>query len=561
MNKKVSAPAVLIATGVLVALALLVASRAPLIADEPQFVDVAASLAAQAKPLGYSGSRWNVVLTHPTLYHSLVAIPVAVGGKMRQPARVVGIVAFLATAFLVYRTARAATGERWAGPVAAVLYLLHPFAFQSALLVEIDTGILPLAAALIAYYLGRIGFNLREGRWLPLGLLFGVALAAKLTTPALMVFALALFLFIRGRFNQLPYVALAAAAGGGFFALYFFPFTLLRDLPWQEPFLHSFTKAGATFAMGALTGRAVKVVLWFGIPFVLALAWALVSRARRSFRSGEDAAPVTDFALLTTWLLIVFYLFVGGEGYGFPKYHAPALPLAALALGATFGPQLGRESKVTVLVILGAALAYYVVFVRDPLYWPYMAREYAEVWMATYGEVRRAVVWAGLSVILPVIVTLATIKPRGWGVAFLLLAAASGPALIAWQVATPYNHRYNYGEQGFGTAARLAARVPEQLTIVVPVDVAFAEGYRHPHVAVEDALRSPGRFRAMLRRPDVAVVVLRDSYFLHDAYRPALEDDAAIKELETNFLLSRRGSFTVAVRKPPAQPESQPARR
>ena len=50
----------------------------PLFTDEPQFVDVAESIATTGKPMGYSGSTWKPILSHPTLYHSVLAIPVGI---------------------------------------------------------------------------------------------------------------------------------------------------------------------------------------------------------------------------------------------------------------------------------------------------------------------------------------------------------------------------------------------------------------------------------------------------------------------------------------------------
>ena len=118
----------------------------PLVADEPQFVDVAYSLSRVAEPMGFSGSEWNPVLSHPLLYHSLVAVPVGLAGKVPWAGRLVGVLCFYAAGVVLWQVARRATGERWGPFVAVLLYALHPLAVQSALLVEIDTAVLPLLA-------------------------------------------------------------------------------------------------------------------------------------------------------------------------------------------------------------------------------------------------------------------------------------------------------------------------------------------------------------------------------------------------------------------------------
>jgi hypothetical protein len=133
--------------------------------------------------------------------------------------------------------------------------------------------------------------------------------------------------------------------------------------------------------------------------------------------------------------------------------------------------------------------------------------------------------------------------------AFVLLAAAAGPALNVWHARADYEHRYNYGERGLLEAAAALRAVPEDMNLVVPVDVAFAERYAHPHVAVEDVLTDGEAFRTSVRDRYTGAVVLRDAYFIHDAYRYVLEDEEAVTVLETLYDIGRFGSFTVALRK------------
>ncbi len=52
-----------------------------------------------------------------------------------------------------------------------------------------------------------------------------------------------------------------------------------------------------------------------------------------------------------------------------------------------------------------------------------------------------------------------------------------------------------------------------------------------------------------MRDRHTGAVVLRDSYYIHDPYRGALEYQKAITILENMYDIKRRGSFTVALRK------------
>jgi hypothetical protein len=455
---------------------------------------------------------------------------------------------FYAAGVILWVVTRRVTGERRGPFLAVLLYGLHPLAVQAALMVEIDTALLPLAAITLVWYLARRDFDLGRGGWVGLGLLIGVSLMAKLTTPPLLIAALAVYYLAARRPRQLPYVLAAFGAGAVLFAAYFLPYAALKGLPVLEPFEHSLRRAAAPGgAFGPLVAkRAVKIALWLGLPFLVTFFVAAWHGVRRRL---EDAPAAAAYAAVAALVLLFFYLFVGGDGYGFVKYHAPLVPLAALALGAAFGPAFAGESKRTVLFLGALAFLYYLLVVRDPLYWPYVAREVKEVLQAPPGDVNKALALTGAFVILPLVAFVIMTRRGGRVMSFVLLAAAAGPALDVWQGRADYEHRYNYGERGLTEAAAALRAVPERATVVVPVDVAFAEGYAHPHVAVEDALKDDRTFRAWVLEPRTGAVVLRDAYFVHDGYRKALEDERTLTALDTLYDVDRRGSFTVALRK------------
>lgn len=527
---------------------LLLQINQPLVADEPQFVDVASSLARTARPMGFSGSSWNAVLSHPLLYHSLVAVPVGLAGKVPWAGRLVGVLCFYAAGVVLWLVTRRVTGERWGPFLAVLLYGLHPLAVQSALLVEIDTAVLPLIAVALVWYLARRDFDLGRGGWVGLGLLLGVSLMAKLTTPSLLVGALAVYYVVARRPRRLAYLAAAFGLGVVAFAAYYLPYCAVKGLPLLEPFKHSFGRAAASGgAFGVLIlKRGLKLVLWLGLPFLVAF---FIASARDIRRRLEGAGQAAAYAAVASLVILLFYLFVGGDGYGFVKYHAPLVPLAALVMGAAFGPAFAGESKRTVLFLGALAFVYYLLVVRDPLYWPYIAREAKEVLLAPYGDVNRALALTAAFAILPLIAFVIMTRRGGRAMAFVVLAAAAGPALDVWHARVDYEHRYNYGERGLTAVASALRGVPKHMNLVVPVDVAFADRYAHPHVAVEDVLGDGEEFRSWVRDRYTGAVVLRDAYFIHDAYKAALEDRKAKAILEGMYDIGRYGSFTVALRK------------
>lgn len=520
----------------------------PLVADEPQFVDVAYSLSRSAEPMGFSGSAWNAVLSHPLLYHSLVAVPVGLAGKVPWAGRLVGVLCFYAAGVVLWLVTRRVTGERWGPFLAVLLYGLHPLAVQSALLVEIDTAVLPLLAVALVWYLARRDFDLGGAGWAGLGLLVGVSLMAKLTTPPLLVGALAVYYVAARRPRRLVPLAAAFVLGLVAFAAYYLPYCAVKGLPMLEPFKHSFGRAAAPDgAFGALIlKRGLKLGLWLGLPFVVTFFIASARNIRRRIEGREQAAA---YAAVAALVILLFYLLVGGDGYGFVKYHAPLVPLAALVAGAAFGPAFAGESRRTVLFLGALAFVYYLLAARDPLYWPYVAREAKEVLLAPPGDVNRALALTAAFIVVPLIAFVIMTRRGGRAMAFVILAAAAGPALDVWHARVDYEHRYNYGERGLAEAASSLEAVPEYMNIVVPVDVAFAGRYAHPHVAVEDVLADREEFRSWVRDRYTGAVVLRDAYFIHDAYKAAVEDRWAKAALEAMYDISRHGSFTVALRK------------
>lgn len=305
-----------------------------------------------------------------------------------------------------------------------------------------------------------------------------------------------------------------------------------------------------------LLKRTLRVGLWLGAPLLAAAAILFVARVRKRFR-GDEGENAVGFALLAAAVVGVFYLFVGGDGYGFVKYHSPVVPLLALALGAALGPALARESKPVIFILGAAALAYYLYAVRDPLWWPYQSNEALEVRLMPPGEVTKALVLTAAFLLFPLPAILLITKKGGRTLAYVILALASSLALDAWHARADYSHRYNYGERGLAAAADALKAVPAGEKVIVPIDVAYYDGYRHPHGATEDYLRSPAAFKTLIEKGPAHVIVVRDSYYLNAPYRAALTDEMTYITWSDTFSIKRYGSFTVSRRRPPPPPEEE----
>ncbi len=520
----------------------------PLVTDEPQFVDVAASIASSGKPMGYSGTEWNPVLTHPTLYHSLLAIPVGLFGETPAAGRSVGIICYFITGLLVFLTVARISVGRWSPHIALALYMLHPLAVNGALLVDIDNSLLVLASTLMVYLLARIDFQLNPKRALLFGLLFGVFLLSKLTTPPLLLVSLALYYVLIRDYRKIGYVALIGVVGAAVFAAVYFPYTLLMDLPWQQPFTHSVERAleaggGAPFYI-MLAKRLIRLALWTMPPTLIAAA--LVFWVRRKEWFGGRLTP-GDFALLTGVIVFIFYLFVGGEAYGFPKYHVPVIPLFAIAIGAQFGFKLSKEKPFSIAFVLGLALLYYVFAVRDPLYYPFMFGELMLRGVTESALIKTIALNAGLSLV-PLVLFPFVARKGGRSMVFVLLVITAGVSLIGNQLYRDYSHRYNYGEEGLERAIETVHSLPEDAIVVIPIDVAFGEGYKHEHYATADLLSDRDELVAVARRDDTRCIVFRDSYYLNEPWKLTFEDPGLNAELDNYYNKIRMGSFTIYLR-------------
>ena len=521
----------------------------PLVTDEPQFVDVAASITATGKPLGYSHGVLKPILSHPTLYHTLLAVPVSIWGKAPAAGRSVGIVCFAGAALLVFLTVRRLTANRWPPVLALALFALHPLAVNSALLVEIDTTLLVLFAALFFYWLVRLDFQLNLKRSLLLGAFFGVCLLAKLTTPPLFLLALAVYYAVNRDWTNLKWVPLVAVVGAAVFAAVYFPYALALGLPWYKPFVHPFARAsdvaGASYLV-TLGKRAVRITLWVGLPLILAWGAAVWARRRDWFGGRLSAA---DYAAILGVMLFVGYWLVGGDGYGFVKYHAPLVPLLAVFLAVHFGPAVARERAKSLVFILGLAFAFYLLAARDSLYYPYVARELIDVRGASPAGVRNALLLTAGTCLFPV-VSFGLIARRGRrALVVLLVGLAAGPALLANQLYGSYSHRYNYGEVGLEDAIRTVSSYPEDVEMVIPLDVAFGDGYKHPHKTTESVLGDRDELLAAVSAGDTEIIVFRDSYYLHGPWRENMKDPDVRTVLRNDFEKIRSGSFEYYIRK------------
>jgi hypothetical protein len=337
--------------------------------DEVDFARAAASVAAPgaAGVLRYdrayiadypaapdAGQRLQFALWHPPGYLLTLGLWRRLDpGAGDAWLRLFGVVCGLGTLLLTAALGRAAGGPAGGGP-AALLWALSPFAVQSALLLDAEGTVLPLATAACVLLALRASADRSPsaGALGAVAAAFGAALWTKPATALAVFGLLVVWLGVqRGRTAGVRLV-LAGLAGLAGACLLWLGFALLAGLPPSRP-LQDF--AAALVQVGERPLPAVYLVgLIRGAQWLHPLLFCLLVAAPLAFSRARPGAAL---------------LFAGGGGAvlllgklaaGYPKYLAGPLPLLAAAAGGALATWLvaGERRPISHLPLaLAGALA------------------------------------------------------------------------------------------------------------------------------------------------------------------------------------------------------------
>jgi len=423
----------------------------PLAYDEVNFALGGEAVAATGRPFARAGfmedrgaldREFQYALWHPPLYVYTLGLAYALFGVGETQGRLVGVAGTLAAGLLLFNLARRLTGDSRPAAAALGLFLVHPLTVQSSLLLDIDGSVLlPLFLAAVLAASDLIA-RPTAGGILRAGLGFGLALAAKLTTPLAIPPALGLILAGRG-FKGRAWLLAAGVAllGTAFFIGSWGAVSLFFGLPFTMPFEVTFVEFLLALG-GSLAGT--ETGWWLSPPLLVLFGWALGRRVR-AWAGGHKPGPA-DFVALLGAVALGAYL-PRTAGY-FPKYHIAALPLVVAAVVAEFAGPLGGPGRRALLGAgLGAAAGLTAGFALGdgPFFWT----------VGSYGTppvVAAASLLGGLA-----LAALEGRRPVPTGLALVLAAVFAG-----WAVATdlvqrsaPYSTAYFYGSAGNVEAARL----------------------------------------------------------------------------------------------------------
>lgn len=345
---------------------------------------------------------------HPPLYWVVAVLPMSWGLSALASALLVNFLACLATvaltAWLGYRCVSWTNPElARAGALGSVGFLCSLPLFQMAPgLVDLDNALLAL---LVAGFLAALVLGAGRGRFqvILLGVLLGLCLLTKLTTPLLL--PAAAWLALRRNRSWLEAcrtTALVVLLGVAVFAV---GYGLTRPLfggPWYAPLLHTFgrfvhppTGPAIPLKRWYALFTLVEVLLWLG-PLSVVLGVGLVFSERRFVRQALGDPRLQALAF------VVLMVFMGYTALGVRfnvRYFVPALPACAVLFSILLcGPGLqpapaGRPGRELVWLGLSAALA--LALLPEPvLYLKTVAKEQLGQAVLRYG-LRMALFLAG----------------------------------------------------------------------------------------------------------------------------------------------------------------------
>jgi hypothetical protein len=326
----------------------------PLRIEENEWPPMAKAIFESGKPVIAPGETHRVTFTsdlqveqderigawHPPLYlYSLAASMVVIGTDSPNMLRVVGVIGLLAAAIIMLLIAREVT-SRWRviGGVAAVLLLIHPYAIQGSLFLDIDTSIyLPLALLVLW---AAIRYGKRERSLSPLHILaIGGALAlvtwAKMTTTIVLVGMLVVWwLLYRRPLRRAAAEAVAFVALGA--ALFFSTYALwcnLTGIPFSYMFNANFSeKSSRLFSDWRLVDDAAHWHLrWFGAALILLALIYLVDLGRH-FLAQRRLRPLDLPFLVSIGVLVQYVAVSPADGTYQGKYAFPALATMLLPI-------------------------------------------------------------------------------------------------------------------------------------------------------------------------------------------------------------------------------------
>jgi hypothetical protein len=282
-------------------------------------------------------------LWHPPLYmYTMAGVMTIAGPDAAESLRLIGVAGLLSSCLLLFLISRELFGRNWfrIGAAASALLLVHPYAIQGSLFLDIDTSIYAPTFLLFSWLLIRFDARrfLEPLPTLALAASFALILWVKLPTAFVLVPVGALYWILRKGFLRGLLQTLAVFVGGAAFFLatyglyveitdqsfwYMFDFTLVQKggrLFWKQD---ATTLENATYWH----------VAWFTPALLLVTgAYGVVALQRWWLTRSVNGL---DFVWALGLAIYIAYAFVSPNGTVYQgKYAFPAIALLVFTAAA-----------------------------------------------------------------------------------------------------------------------------------------------------------------------------------------------------------------------------------
>ena len=508
------------------------------VADEIDFVKTAHGIATTGMPI-YMGAGNNIQmgLWHPTLYTNILAASFKFFGVHEWSARMISVLFTLLTLLVIYLIMRHLTFSNFSKVLAISIFLFNPLVVQGSLLVDIDNSVLMFFIALFVYAYVKLDRE-KPKNLLLLGILFAIALWAKIPTPPVLILSILIFHTLNREYKKGLWESIVIGLVGGIvFLATWILYCNLFDLPFLQPFMHNIGYVGVGtneihFLLTHLWG--FKNILFWTTPFfILLILIVSVSRAKIYLKNRKLEA--IDFLVIVGLLIFLEYLLVGSyQTADFPRYFIPMMPMFSVAFAGYFGrgKELTRKDLHVVAFVSMIIIVYSILVLKDPLLIDRIIFNTGAIYKIAEETAMVTVLYLLPFVISYVIFRVLKVK-SAFMLSIIVPLLMCGVYIDAIQVKADYATAYFYGERGMkDTIDYLNPRIDDNDAVIAKKDVAYylavKEFYELPKSAEE--------LEKLIDSKDIEYIIIKkEGYFTAIKYAEVFELIDSKCKLEKEF--------------------------
>jgi len=470
------------------------------VADETQFAQMTETILSYGKPICHFHGKLDVYSIHPPLYPYILSL-FRFGGVMSM--RLFGVFLYLTTSIIALYIPRVFSirPNLYYYPIGLSLMLLVPIATSGAGLIDIDTGLLPFMIILCLFTLMKWT---SQDRWQWFGLSIVAVILTGLTklTTSLAIIPIALLtpLIMRRGFKLKPFLATIIGL-----LLATIIYLILNRANLHTGAETIVAKMLPTFSLVALLKRITVLTLWFSPYLFISFLFSVI------FRYKEIPNPMRVYFLLGL-IIFITYIFIGGTGYGFPKYHFAVLPLIMPSVALIASKEIIGTDKRTILVIFvgGAISLLCAVLIGDFLLLPYIANDDLVMGYKSLSEIKAGIIFQTLIMIIPLLIPVyfLFIRRKQFLFSIVIISILFLVPQIIYMSGADYQVRYNYGERGFDRVIRLTKVLyKDGKNMIMPDDIAYNIGIRGNYEETTSYLNEGCLAKKMIDGNDIYVII------------------------------------------------------